>query len=113
MPKVKGNRVSKRKNRQRGPAVFQDDKIYFEGKVVETFPSAVFGVEVVRKNNLPPLSIKASLKTALKVRRVMVIKGDLVRVEINPEDMSSEEGILKGVIVERFNVERQNIPPRK
>lgn len=107
--KAKGN--SSRRRRQR-TTQYDDNKIYFEGKVVETFPAAVFGVEVLRKNGLPPMFIKASTKTALKVRRIMIIKGDMVRVEVNPEEMATEEGSLKGTIVERLRQQQTDIPKK-
>ena|GEM_PF-3158396 len=94
---------NKRKSRE---VAFKEDKIYFEGKVVETFPGTIFGVEVVRKNNLPPLMIKAALKAMLIKRRVQVIRGDMVMLEIDPEDIASEEKYIKGVIVERKNIDR-------
>lgn len=105
MPKQSGRKPSK-KRRQR-ETKFQDDKIYFEGKVVETYPATVFGVEVQRKNGLEPMLVRAGLKTILKLRKVMVIKGDTVRLEMNPEDMASEDGALKGTIIGRAIV-----PPR-
>jgi translation initiation factor IF-1 len=77
--------------------------IYFEGKIVETYPGTVFGVEVSRKNDLAPLMVKCSLKSLLIKKRVRIIKGDKVRVEINPEDMGNGE-TLKGIIVERLPI---------
>jgi translation initiation factor IF-1 len=100
---------SRKKNRRE--TKFQEDRIYFEGKVIETFPATVFGVEIQRKNGLAPLIVKAGLKTVLKLRKVMIIRGDNVKVEINPEDMASEDGILKGTIIERVNIPRPTIQP--
>jgi translation initiation factor IF-1 len=104
---VKPRRSNNKRNKSKEVA-FKEDKIYLEGKVIETFPGTVFGVEVIRKNNLPPLLIKAALKAMLIKRRVQVIRGDMVMLEIDPEDISSEEKYIKGVIVERKNVERPN-----
>jgi translation initiation factor IF-1 len=90
------------RRRRRIHTKIKEDKIYFDGRIVDTFPSAAFGVTIERKNDLPPLYVKANLKTALKLRRVMIIKGDRVKVELDPIDMASEDGQLKGTIVERM-----------
>ena len=107
MPKPRSSNSSRR--RRSKISVLKEDMIYFEGKVVETFPGTVFGVEVVRKAGLPPIVIKASLKAMLIKRRVMVIKGDVVTVEINPEDLAAE-GVIRGTIVERINTNLQFNP---
>jgi translation initiation factor IF-1 len=99
VPKPRG-----RKRRNSTVNTAKDDKIYFEGKVVETYPGTVFGVEVSRKNGLAPMFVKAGLKAVLIKKRVMIIKGDAVTVEINPEDMSSNDTTLKGIIVQRVNI---------
>jgi translation initiation factor IF-1 len=87
--------------------VEQDSKIYFEGTVFEALPGATFRVKVKRPNKDPEAEvlffyIVAKLKAAL-VRKLKVIKGDFVKVEVLPEDMyfNQEQGILKGTIVER------------
>lgn len=102
MPKPKSSSPNRRKNRNKQTKL-KEEMIYFEGRVVETFPGTIFGVAVVRKAGLAPLIIKASLKAMLIKRRVMVIRGDKVTVEINPEDLATE-GMIRGTIVERINI---------
>lgn len=75
--------------------------IVFEGKIVETFPGPSFNVEVERKNDLPPIIIKANLKSMLIKRKVLIIKGDVVLVEVNIDDMATEDKVIKGLIVQR------------
>jgi translation initiation factor IF-1 len=75
--------------------------VSFEGRVVETFPGPSFNVEVTRKNDLPPILIKCNLKSMLIKRKVLIIKGDFVLVEVNLEDMATEDKVIKGLIVQR------------
>lgn len=99
MPKPKSSKNNKRTKKQ---LTFKEDMIYFDGRVVETFPGTQFGVEIKRRNDLPSLMIKCSLKPSLIKRRVMVIKGDEVKVEINPEEMANTP--IRGTIVERLYI---------
>jgi translation initiation factor IF-1 len=101
---MKSNKKRSSNRRRSKTAIIQDDKIYFDGIVIETFPGTMFGVQVQRKNDLPPLFIKSGLKTLLKVKKVLIIKGDLVRVEIDPTSLTSDTTILTGTIVERINI---------
>jgi translation initiation factor IF-1 len=94
--------------RRRKIAIEKDDKIYFDkGVVIETLPATQFKVKVDRLGkdgqNLPPIIIVANLKSQLVKARIKVIKGDLVKVEVNPEDMyfNQEQGTLKGTIMQR------------
>jgi translation initiation factor IF-1 len=87
--------------------VEQETKIYFEGVVYEALPGTKFRVRVKRPSKDPQAEITyfyivAKLKAAL-VRKLKIIKGDFVKVEVLPEDMyfNQEQGILKGTIVER------------
>jgi len=87
----------------------KEDYIYFDNaEIVETMPGVMFKVKVTRKSldkdkELPPIFIICNLKAKLIKRRVMMIKGDRVTVEVIPSDMyfSQEENILKGTIIER------------
>lgn len=72
------------------------DKIYFDGKVVDTLPGVKFVVKIERGNNLEPLMLTCQLLTMLKVKKVSIIKGDTVEVEIDPNDLT------KGLIVTRL-----------
>jgi translation initiation factor IF-1 len=72
------------------------DKVYFEATVTETLPGVKFKVKVDRDKGLEPLIINADLKSFLKVKRVKIIKGDKVWIEVDPMDLS------KGVIVSRI-----------
>lgn len=101
---------SSSRRRKKVSTNFKDEMIYFEGKVIETFPGTVFGVEILRKNDLPPLFIKASLKSFLKKRRLMIIKGDKVRVEVNPLEITPDTEVLKGTVVERMMTDNYRPP---
>lgn len=87
----------------------KEDFIYFEdGVVTETLPGTNFKVKVKRGpdesgNQLPPIEIVCGLKAILIKRRVMIIKGDTVVVEVNPMDMyhDLDSNILKGTIIQR------------
>jgi translation initiation factor IF-1 len=90
------SRNSNTPNRRRKPASYdkKEDKVYFEGVVVETLPSVRFKVKIDRKN-LDPLILECQTKSILKVKKVKIIKGDFVTVEVDLEDLS------KGLIVKR------------
>jgi translation initiation factor IF-1 len=83
-------------NNRRKRKVFKknDEKIYFEGVVVDTLPGVRFKVKIDRKT-LEPLMLECMLKSLLKVKKVKIIRGDFVTIEIDPTDLS------KGVIVSR------------
>lgn len=96
------------RNKRRRISVEKDDKIYFDkGVVIETLPATQFKVRVDRQAKdgsvLPPIIIVSNLKSQLVKSRIKVIKGDLVKVEVNPEDMyfNQENGVLKGTIMQR------------
>jgi translation initiation factor IF-1 len=90
------SRTSNTPNRRRRPASYdkKEDKVYFDGVVVETLPSVRFKVKIERKN-LEPLILECLTKSILKVKKVKIIKGDFVTVEVDLEDLS------KGLIVKR------------
>jgi translation initiation factor IF-1 len=85
----------------------KEDFLYFDsGVVVECLPGTTFKVKVARKKldvELPPIFIVCSLKAMMIKRRVMIIRGDVVTVEISPSDMyyGDSKEILKGQIIER------------
>lgn len=84
---------------------FSDNEnlIYLEGKIVNTYPGPSFDVEVPRKNGLSPMIVRANLKTELIKKKVLIIKGDLVLVEINIEEMSRQDENIKGTLVKRID----------
>jgi translation initiation factor IF-1 len=110
--KQHSNNNNQRRTRPREPR--KEDFIYFEdGLVTESLPGAQFRVKVKRltkdKNTgedieHEPIQLVCLLKTKLIKRRVLVIKGDKVVVEVNPIDMyfDEENNILKGTIIERY-----------
>lgn len=112
MKKPTNNNNNHRRKRSREPR--KEDHIYFEnGSVIEALPSAQFKVKVKRltkdKNTgenveLEPIVLVCHLKAKLIKRRVMIIKGDTVVVEVNPTDMyfDEDQNILKGFIIERI-----------
>lgn len=87
----------------------KEDKIYFEKAVItETLPGTTFRAKVERQskdpaNPLAPILINCNLKSKL-IKNVKIIRGDVVKIEVNPEDMyfSQELGILKGTIIQRL-----------
>jgi translation initiation factor IF-1 len=80
----------------------KDDKIYLDGVVFETLPSARFKVKVTRSKNLDPLIVDCQVKTIFKVRNIKIIKGDQVTLEIDPETgLDPESNTARGVIIER------------
>jgi translation initiation factor IF-1 len=99
--------VQNNKRRKR-TSVEKADKIYFDkGVVIETLPATQFKVRIDRQTkdgqSLPPIIVIANLKSQLVKSRIKVIKGDSVKVEVNPEDMyfNQETGVLKGTIMQR------------
>ena len=92
----KSSKNSNPPNRRRRPASYdkKEDKVYFDGVIIETLPSVRFKVKIDRKN-LEPLILECQTKSILKVKRVKIIKGDFVTVEVDLEDLS------KGLIVKR------------
>jgi translation initiation factor IF-1 len=98
----------KRRRRQIVETTKDENFVYFdEAEVVETLPGVTFKVKVKREldkdKELAPIFIVCGLKPLLIKRRVSIIRGDRVRVVVNPIDMyfDEEKGILKGTIFER------------
>ncbi len=88
--------------RRRRVVARKDTKIYLDGIVFETLPSARFKVKISRSKNLDPLIVDCQVKTIFKVRNIKIIKGDQVTVEIDPETgLDPETNTAKGVIIER------------
>lgn len=80
----------------------REDRIYLDGKVVETLPGTRFKVRVERSKGLEPLIVDCQVKTMFKVKNIKIIKGDLVTVEIDPVvDIDPENNSAKGVIIQR------------
>jgi len=81
----------------------REDRIYLDGKIVETLPGTKFKVQVERSKGLEPLIVESQVKTMFKVKRIKIIKGDSVTVEIDPElDIDPENNSAKGVIIQRY-----------
>ena len=102
---------SRSNHKKRRPQIEErkDDFMYFDnGVVTETLPGTSFKIKVTRESadetkTIPPIILICNLKTMLIKRRVIVIKGDNVIVEVNPEDMyyDVENNLLKGTIIRR------------
>ncbi len=94
---MRKQRPGNNQNRRRRRRVFEKkaDKIYFDGVVVDTLPGVRFKVKIERSNDLEPLILECNTKSILKVKRVRMVKGDRVSVELDPSDLS------KGLIVSR------------
>jgi translation initiation factor IF-1 len=82
------------------PRPSTEDGIIFEGKVVEAYPGTTFGVQVMRKEGMEPLLFKCNLKSMMIKKRIMIIRGDTVFIEVNMGDMGDPDN-LKGTIVSR------------
>lgn len=99
---------SRSRRRSFTPISKDENFIYFdEAEVVETLPGVTFKVKVKREldkdKELSPIYLVCGLKPILIKRRVLIIRGDRVRVVVNPLDMyfDEEKAILKGTIFER------------
>jgi translation initiation factor IF-1 len=95
---VKAKPTKKRSSRRRSNTGSEqkDDKIYFKGVIIEALPGVKFKVKVERDKGLDPLIIDCQTKTLFKVRRIKILKGDSVTVEVDPM-----EDLTKGVIISR------------
>jgi translation initiation factor IF-1 len=72
------------------------DKIYFDGVVTETLPGVRFKVKIERSKGLEPLILECQTRAILKVKKVKILKGDMVAIELDPQDLA------KGLIVARY-----------
>ncbi len=99
-----------RRGRFKKSVVFKDDNyiIFEDAEVIETLPSTTFKAKVDRDNKdinkkTPPIHIVCNLKTNLIKRKVMIVKGDKVKIAVNLNDMYFDEktNVLKGLIYER------------
>lgn len=108
------NRKKPTSGRRRRKSSFDDSRkeefIYFEdGVITEALPGTSFRVKVKRVSQDPNIELDdiqlvCALKAKLIKRRVRVIKGDSVVVEVNPEDMYynlNDTTTLKGTIIQR------------
>lgn len=91
-------------NKQRRSKIHdrREDKIYLDGKVIETLPGTRFKVKIERTKGIEPLIVDCQVKTMFKVKNIKIIKGDNVSVEIDPElDIDPENNSAKGTIIQR------------
>jgi len=111
---VINKRNTKPSPRRRRKSSFDDSRkeefIYFEdGVITEALPGTNFRVKVKRVSQDPNIELAdiqlvCALKSKLIKRRVKVIKGDSVVVEVNPADMYynvNDTTTLKGTIIQR------------
>jgi translation initiation factor IF-1 len=76
--------------------------IYFDGIITEALPGVKFKAKVERSKGLEPMILECQVKAIFKKRRIKIIKGDKVVIEVNPAiDIDPETGQAKGTIVER------------
>ncbi|GAB4144120.1 MAG: hypothetical protein OHK0017_02300 [Patescibacteria group bacterium] len=88
-------------SRRRGPKFFKRDenKIYFNGTVVETLPGPKFAVEVPSlKENQPAQRYVCSLLNAM-INKSKILLGDPVAIEIDPYNLDNAR------IIGRLNVQ--------
>ncbi|MEM1312615.1 MAG: hypothetical protein AAGF07_04085 [Patescibacteria group bacterium] len=101
-PQIRSRSANRRRQRQRQNER-REDRIYLDGKVVETLPGTKFRVKVDRTKGLDPLIVDCQVKTLFKVKNIKIIKGDFVTVEVDPElDLDPENNLAKGVIIQRM-----------
>lgn len=82
-----------RKKRREITHEFKPEMMYIDGVVAETLVGTRFKVKVER-DNLDPYFIECGLKTIFKAKKIIVIRGQEVTVEVDPAlDLS------KGTIV--------------
>jgi len=67
------------------------DKLVFEGKVVEALPNATFKVELVNGQE-----ILAHISGKIRMHYIKILGGDKVQVEMSPYDLT------KGRIIRRM-----------
>lgn len=92
-----------RNKRRRSRYTRKPEFIYFEGVVQEALPGVRFKVKVERSKGLEPMIMDCMVKAIFKKRRIKIIKGDKVAIEVNPtNDIDPETGQAKGTIVERY-----------
>jgi len=97
----------RRRKRQETGFDFDPNKIYLQGQIIESLPGTRFKVRVKRSANLEDLIIDCQVKTLFKVRRITMIKGDSVTVELDPS-----EDLTKGTIVMLHRSFGQNAAPQ-
>ena len=82
----KNNRKNQRNSAPDNSASSEDertDKIEFEGQVVESLPAAQFRVQVQGG-----AVILAVLGGRLRLNKIRILPGDLVKVEVSPYDLT-------------------------
>jgi translation initiation factor IF-1 len=77
-----------------------EEKIVFEGTVVEAMPSTTFRVQLDNNH-----TVLAYLSGRLRKYYIRILLGDRVKVELSPYDLK------RGRIVYRFNVGGGTLPP--
>jgi translation initiation factor IF-1 len=98
---VRPGNANRRRRQRQGER--REDRIYLDGKVIETLPGTRFKVRIDRSKGLEPLIVDCQVKTLFKVKNIKIIKGDLVTVEIDPElDLDPENNLAKGIIIQRM-----------
>ena len=61
----------------------KEEKVEFEGEVVEALPNAMFGITLQNDHR-----ILATLGGKLRVHYIKVLPGDRVKVELSPYDLT-------------------------
>ncbi len=87
--KPTGRRRRGKKKYERKP-----DKIYFEGVVDQTLPGTRFSVRIDREDGLDPWYLDTQAKAFFVKKKIKILKGDKVNVELDPNDLS------KGIIID-------------
>lgn len=82
-PRKRGGGGKRRRRAPLEPTVVKEDTLSLVGRVVETFPSSTFKVELENGH-----TILASLAGRLRRFRIRITPGDDVDVELSPYDLT-------------------------
>ena len=77
-----------KQNRDYSPKAEREDKIEFEGTVLEALPSTLFKIRIDANTQNDAPTIIATLSGRMRQNRIRVLPGDRVKVEVSPYDLT-------------------------
>ena len=72
-----------RRRRPRGPQKQKEDKLYFEGEVMEALPNTMFRVKADNG-----MEVLATISGRMRRNYIRILPGDRVSIEVSPYDPS-------------------------
>ncbi|PIQ78237.1 translation initiation factor IF-1 [Candidatus Peregrinibacteria bacterium CG11_big_fil_rev_8_21_14_0_20_46_8] len=78
----------------------KDNKIVVDGVVTEILPNTTFKVRIDSEEYPDDFVVTGYISGKMRMNYIKIIKGDRVRIELDPYDLS------KGRIVYRYKIER-------